>query len=183
MDTLPEACRCRVSVATGWSCVSVLILSEIAGLICNFCPSVACEQIASVALPPRYPLYICLNVQQTTWKTRSRATDYSTQASLIDVYSVVGSVMCMDDVLTVTKGATTVFHLASITDNRLFPDHPLERTVNVQGECDVIDCCTCGFHRLRQSLTRTLAYSAMVAIPGPSLNFANCGIHTLQLWL
>ena len=43
--TMPGARRCRVSVGTGRRGVSILGLGEIAGLICNFCLSVAARAI------------------------------------------------------------------------------------------------------------------------------------------
>ena len=43
--SLPVAWRYRVSVRTGWPGVGILRLGEIAGLICNFCLSVAARAV------------------------------------------------------------------------------------------------------------------------------------------
>ena len=65
---LQGACHYADNSVTGWSGVSTLLLSEIASLICNFCPSVAGDTIL-FACPSALHIPETLSNQETNTNT------------------------------------------------------------------------------------------------------------------
>ena len=88
--TLPDTWYYEVRARTGWPCVSIVWLTEIASLMCNFFLNVAAHTLLQSDLPQRYTLIYTFTIRSTAdayWYTFLQS-DLPQRYSLIYTFTV-----------------------------------------------------------------------------------------------